>query len=171
MESKNSIKYREYLDLLLRWCCWVSITFYLSWCFRNDLSQCDLLIWEDTNYGLSHRLMLISLANNHIWESTYIDSLLTLFLSVCCIFSSFVRKLSFVRFCYESCLRFNFECKTKTHKSQERIELTKIPLSLQRRTRGGGEATRKPREGQLSWWQGKNMNLFRMYFILNSAQT
>jgi len=68
-------------------------------------------------------LMLISLANNHIWESTYIDSLLTLFLSVCCIFSSFVRKLSFVRFCYESCLRFNFECKTKTHKSQERIEL------------------------------------------------
>ena len=123
MESKNSIKYREYLDLLLRWCCWVSITFYLSWCFRNDLSQCDLLIWEDTNYGLSHRLMLISLANNHIWESTYIDSLLTLFLSVCCIFSSFVRKLSFVRFCYESCSRFNFECKTKTHKSQERIEL------------------------------------------------
>ena len=46
-----------------------------------------------------------------------------IFLSVCCIFSSFVRKLSFVRFCYEWCSRFNFECKTKTHKSQKRIEL------------------------------------------------
>ena len=82
MESKNSIKYKEYLDLLLRWCCWVSITFYLSWCFRNDLSQCDLLIWEDTNYGLSHRLMLISLANNHNWESTSILTLFSHFFSV-----------------------------------------------------------------------------------------
>ena len=45
-------------------------------------SQCDLLIWEDTNYGLSHRLMLISLANNHIWESTSILTLFSHFFSV-----------------------------------------------------------------------------------------
>ena len=152
MESKNSIKYKEYLDLLLRWCCWVSITFYLSWCFRNKLYLCNLLIWEDTNYGLSHRLMLISLANNHFWEST---SILTLFSHFFSVYVAYFHLSSKNYLSYDSAATkvvhvLTFECKTKAHKSQERIELTKIPLSLQRRTRGGGEATRKrrPRESQ-----------------------
>ena len=52
------------------------------------------------------------------------------------------------------CWRSTMSVKKLTNRPRK--NRTKIPLSLQRRTGGGREASRQPRESQLSWWQGKS---------------
>ena len=75
--------------------------------------------WKDTNYGLSHRLMLILLANNHIWEGTPLFSHFLLIM-----YDAYLHLSSENNFSYDSAKKvvhvLTFECNKI---DQERIEL------------------------------------------------
>ena len=88
-------------------------------------SQCDLFIWEVTNFGLSHRLMLILLADNHIWESTPSLTLFSHFLLI--MYFAYLHLSSENNLSYESATKvvhvLTFECNKISQIGQERVKL------------------------------------------------